>query len=230
MILNGLFQQLNLKAVRAAFLQGRIIDDPDAPQVLKALDAINDKLFPRWLPTDEERSTDCDIATLHLGFLLTGSNSVFNYTGGRQKGPELTYASWNKVINKISESPFWFSEEWVRGKCNKEAREINSEDEVINETVGQKERLRKLTSDQNNGVKVKRKLNPGEKYRVADSERRIKMLEESDTDESKVEEEVSSDCSGSIKSREKKSETHCPSEDSNDNKMPRAFKICPEFP
>ena len=131
--LNGLFCQLNLKEVRAAFLQGQIIVDAEATQTLGALDAMSDVLFPRWLPTDEERSTNCDIATIHLYSLLTRIDSVFRYSGGRQERPAQTYAYWNKVINNISESPFWSSEEWGRKKWNKNAKEENSEDELNNE-------------------------------------------------------------------------------------------------
>ena len=211
--LNGLFCQLNLKEVRAAFLQGKVIVDAEATQTLEALDAMSDVLFPRWLPTDEERSTDCDIATIHLCSLLTKSNSVFRYTGGQQERLEHTYAYWNKVINNISESPFWLSEEWGRGEWSREAKETNSEDYITNDLEEQKQRLRKLNSDLDSGEKVQRRLNLGEKYSGVENEGRVEMLEESDTDESKV--EVSSDGSGAIKNRKKEAETHYQREDSN---------------
>lgn len=99
--------QLRKSGVHADFLAGHVLHVDNREKLLEMLNAMDDLLFPEWIPNTTGLLTLLSVASNHLHKLFNSSSEVFEIPLEKSAPLQLSYASWMHTLNNLVTSEYW---------------------------------------------------------------------------------------------------------------------------
>ena len=93
--------------VRSDFLDGKVVSSKNHEKTLRSFDAIHELFTPAWSPDAFLRTRNIDTLLHHYRLLLVADTSFFDIPSRHEDLLVLSYAVWNRAIQKLLESSYW---------------------------------------------------------------------------------------------------------------------------